>query len=277
MKGDFWLTEYAQIHLSVKRQGRSIPGRFQKLCSLLVRGAWDAERIDAFVCAVARAAGDEEWERRGKGQHTLAHLAAGAKATGGPTLEDLLGGGHRAMGQAIVARVREWLGLPGHDDLAGGKGASPGAHPGAHPDAHPTPDTTMSTWEIGEGRGGGKPVGQLLSDVVEEEVTPLFGSRLYAGMLALLTAEQLMSAGGSAPGAVLDRAEALVMEWLADGPLPQRAIQERAAAQRPPVSWASIRRAQAKLGIHPKQREFGGPWIWKLPTEPPGGDSVPPG
>jgi Bifunctional DNA primase/polymerase, N-terminal/Domain of unknown function (DUF927) len=68
---------------------------------------WDATRIDAFVLAVASAAGDEEARDRGtKGQRAVARVAAGEAVTGAPKLVGLLRDGVR-----VVEQVRRWLEL----------------------------------------------------------------------------------------------------------------------------------------------------------------------
>lgn len=66
----------------------------------------------------------------------------------------------------------------------------------------------------------------------------------------------------------LGRGEATV-EWLAnqlaDGPVPPRELENR--ARDAGFSWASVRRAQDRLGIKSRKAGFGEGWIWELPAE----------
>jgi hypothetical protein len=77
------------------------------LAGLLLRGGMgqgDAERL---VEVVARVAGDHELRDRVRAvSDTAAALAAGGRATGAPRLAELL-----PDGEAVVAKLREWLGL----------------------------------------------------------------------------------------------------------------------------------------------------------------------
>jgi hypothetical protein len=91
----------------------------------LARASWPDERMSRFVLAVATAAGDEESRvRASKAAPTARKQADGRETTGWPTLAKLL----RGDGEAVVARVREWLGL-----------ASVAAEPPV-PDPPPWPD-----------------------------------------------------------------------------------------------------------------------------------------
>ena len=64
------------------------------------------------------------------------------------------------------------------------------------------------------------------------------------------------------------RAEASV-EWLREqlvhGPLPTRELENR--ARDAGMSWASVRRAQQRMGIKPRKVGFGQGWLWGLPAE----------
>jgi DNA polymerase I-like protein with 3'-5' exonuclease and polymerase domains len=74
----------------------------------LVRAGWDEEKISRFVEAVATAAGDEEArDRAGKAAPAAKKLEKEQKVTGWPTLAKTIG----AAGEAVVRRVRDWLGM----------------------------------------------------------------------------------------------------------------------------------------------------------------------
>jgi hypothetical protein len=77
------------------------------LCGLLLAGGWDVAAADRFTCAVARVAGDEEWQRRNKAAATARRLAAGEPVTGWPALAERL----RAEGARVVGVASGWLGL----------------------------------------------------------------------------------------------------------------------------------------------------------------------
>ena len=69
----------------------------------LVRGGWEREQVEAFIEAVARAAGDNEWEDRSKNvETTIRRLKDDEEAVGFPTLANILG-------EKVVDRVRDWL------------------------------------------------------------------------------------------------------------------------------------------------------------------------
>src|SRR5262249_15963799 len=75
------------------------------LAGMLAHGGWSLEEIDRFVCAVARAADDEEWQsRRGDVRSTCERTRSGKATTGAPTLAE-------RIGEPVVRQVREWLGL----------------------------------------------------------------------------------------------------------------------------------------------------------------------
>jgi DNA polymerase I-like protein with 3'-5' exonuclease and polymerase domains len=74
----------------------------------LVRAGWPEEKVSRFVEAVAVAAGDEQARMRaGKAGPTAQKVEDGKKVTGWPKLAEVLGD----CGEAVVRRVREWLGL----------------------------------------------------------------------------------------------------------------------------------------------------------------------
>jgi hypothetical protein len=85
------------------------------LTGALTRAGWKAERIGNFVKAVAAAAGDEEIKMRAsKADATARKLDEGKHVTGWPRLTELLG----ADGEAVVERVRNWLGLTTSAEVA---------------------------------------------------------------------------------------------------------------------------------------------------------------
>jgi hypothetical protein len=57
-------------------------------------------------------------------------------------------------------------------------------------------------------------------------------------------------------------ASEFLANFLANGPIPQRDV--KVAAEAHCHSWATVRRAQQKLGIKPKQH--GKAWLWELPS-----------
>src|SRR5262249_40935145 len=75
------------------------------LAGMLAHGGWSLEEIDRFVCAVARAADDEEWpNRRGDVRSTRGRTRSGKATTGARRLAE-------RIGERVVRQVREWLGL----------------------------------------------------------------------------------------------------------------------------------------------------------------------
>jgi len=56
-------------------------------------------------------------------------------------------------------------------------------------------------------------------------------------------------------------AEEWLRELLADGPMPQSQIEDR--AEKAGFSWATIRRAKGRAKIKSTRGSFGGPWIWE--------------
>jgi DNA polymerase I-like protein with 3'-5' exonuclease and polymerase domains len=83
------------------------------LCGALIRGGWSSEETGAFVRAVAKAAGDEEWAYRDQGAAgTEERIGNDEPATGWPKLAEL-------TGEKVVSKVREWLGMKGADERKG--------------------------------------------------------------------------------------------------------------------------------------------------------------
>lgn len=88
------------------------------LAGLLLRGGMPQHDAERFVEGVARVAHDHEWRDRVRAVHdTAAELAAGAAATGGPRLAELL-----ADGPAVVGKLREWLALDADADSTAAEG-----------------------------------------------------------------------------------------------------------------------------------------------------------
>jgi len=84
----------------------------------LLRAGWTDDEATHFLLAVAMAAGDEEARARAGNVCTTARrLAAEQKATGWPTLVELLRDGSK-----VVEKARDWLGL--RDDAGGAAGPS---------------------------------------------------------------------------------------------------------------------------------------------------------
>src|SRR5262249_54550634 len=95
----------------------------------LARAGWAAEGAEAFVEAVAVAAGDDEVRMRaGKAARTAQKAEEGDKLTGWPTLMRLLG----QAGEAIVRKALDWLGIVARGGAA--------AEPLPIPDPPPWPD-----------------------------------------------------------------------------------------------------------------------------------------
>jgi len=73
------------------------------LSGLLLRAGWSQDDTSHFLTRAAMAAEDEEWGDRAKDvETTVQRLKTGEKATGGPTLEELLG-------EKVVAGIVDWL------------------------------------------------------------------------------------------------------------------------------------------------------------------------
>jgi AAA domain-containing protein/bifunctional DNA primase/polymerase-like protein len=152
------------------------------LAGFLLRGGLPVGEADHFAQTVAKAAGDEEWAKRGKAIQTVRALAEGRPVAGATKLAALLSGD----GTRVVAQARAWLGLrDGRDgdadggDSAGGRfGSSPGDLLGhIHDmtiqiaDDHPNPDPLRDV---------------LLSAVPRTRVRWLWQGRIPLGALTLL-------------------------------------------------------------------------------------------
>jgi hypothetical protein len=61
----------------------------------------------------------------------------------------------------------------------------------------------------------------------------------------------------------LNEAKNFLLDFLADGPKPAKEC--KAAAAEAALSWATVRRAQDKLGIKPAKDSMTGGWTWSLP------------
>jgi Bifunctional DNA primase/polymerase, N-terminal len=72
----------------------------------LLRAGWPIEKVEGFVTAAARAAGDEEWRDRARDvRSSAARLTAARETTGWPKLRDLIG-------SEVVDRLRLFLEIP---------------------------------------------------------------------------------------------------------------------------------------------------------------------
>jgi hypothetical protein len=93
------------------------------LAGMLLRVGWAKEEVRHFVEAVAEAAGDGEHHQRGHDVvSTAERLNAGRSATGAPALANI-------VGDAVVQRVREWLGITSRLEIAGLRGSAAPAWP----------------------------------------------------------------------------------------------------------------------------------------------------
>jgi len=73
------------------------------LAGALLRDGFDEARVHVFICAVARAAGDEETKKRAEAaEYTRRKVDLGQKVTGWPRLEYLIG-------KDVVQLARKWL------------------------------------------------------------------------------------------------------------------------------------------------------------------------
>jgi putative DNA primase/helicase len=80
--------------------------------SFLLRANLDESTTVNIVTAAARAAKDPEWsDRKRAALDTVAALASGEPATGGPTLAELMSGD----GRRVLQRIRKWLGVEGRE------------------------------------------------------------------------------------------------------------------------------------------------------------------
>ncbi len=70
----------------------------------LLRAGWSQEEVDRFVTLASQAAGDEEWESRGKARQTAEKQAADEPTTGWPKAREILD-------PRIVDTIIKWLGI----------------------------------------------------------------------------------------------------------------------------------------------------------------------
>ncbi len=91
------------------------------LAGALARAGWSPEDIDTFIVRAADCAGDEEARQRAKGQFAVRKLQRGEQMTGWPTVA-------KTLGDPVVDKMREWLGIRNLTLLDGGKGSIP-THP----------------------------------------------------------------------------------------------------------------------------------------------------
>jgi hypothetical protein len=81
----------------------------------LALAGWSVEDAEAFVEAVAVAAGDDEISMRaGKAERTAQKVKDGDRLTGWPRLMQLLG----QAGEAVIRKVLDWLGIVGSSSSA---------------------------------------------------------------------------------------------------------------------------------------------------------------
>ena len=66
-------------------------------------------------------------------------------------------------------------------------------------------------------------------------------------------------------GGTLSDAMRFLSDLLSDGPMASKAI--RADADGAGYAWATIRRAQKRLGIEAAKEGMKGPWVWRLPPK----------
>src|SRR5207247_8215802 len=75
------------------------------LAGMLLQSQWPVEKVNEFISATARAAGDEEWKARTHDVTSTAQRVAQEKPVTGVTrLKEL-------VGEEVIARVQPWLDL----------------------------------------------------------------------------------------------------------------------------------------------------------------------
>jgi len=85
------------------------------LSGMLLRAGWEVGRASHFVGAVAAAAGDEEQRMRLRDVLSTAERQnSGRTTTGAPILSEI-------VGDAVVQRVREWLGITPRVEISGSR------------------------------------------------------------------------------------------------------------------------------------------------------------
>jgi hypothetical protein len=140
------------------------------LAGWLVKAGWTDDEIETFVLATARAALDEEWQRRaGKAAHTHETLAAKKPVMSVSALAARLRGG-AAFGAMVVTLVARWLGI--HTRTEGQGPQSPGM----------SPLSAFPVETVGEARLGGT----LLSDLQPREVEWLWQDYIPLAAITLL-------------------------------------------------------------------------------------------
>lgn len=78
--------------------------------------------------------------------------------------------------------------------------------------------------------------------------------------------DEMDRGGSSKPASALDEACSLLVEALDAGPVAIAALQSLAAEAC--ISWATVRRAQNRLGIRSCKAGMQGGWMWELPNKP---------
>ncbi len=92
---------------------------YNALAGFLLRAGWTADQTMLVIEALTVATHDDEGrDRLASVRSTMKTLEADRKATGGPTLADLL-----TDGQRVLERVSEWLGIPRSAQDAPGRGS----------------------------------------------------------------------------------------------------------------------------------------------------------
>jgi len=75
--------------------------------------------------------------------------------------------------------------------------------------------------------------------------------------------------GAKAPGPdpeQLQTAQELILAMLTDGQRPANEVSQAAKLQG--ISYRTLSRAAARLGVKRSKPEFDGPWFWRLPSVP---------
>jgi AAA domain-containing protein/bifunctional DNA primase/polymerase-like protein len=140
------------------------------LAGFLLRGGLPADEADHFAQVVAKAADDEEWQKRGKAAQTARAIAEGRPVAGATKLAALLAGD----GRRVVAQARAWLGL------RDGRDGDADAHRRSTDDTGDQSRDVIACW----------PVDHLLSiplwQVPEARIQWLWPGRIPLGTLTLL-------------------------------------------------------------------------------------------
>jgi hypothetical protein len=83
------------------------------------------------------------------------------------------------------------------------------------------------------------------------------------GPCSITAAQLLVAPSGHHAPSKQDKAVEWLKEQLADGP--RRVTELEQAAQEADIAWATVRRAQERLGVQPGKQGMKGPWMWSLP------------